>query len=353
MTPKGFLGIDIGTFSVKIVEMAYAGKRRKLENYGEMQASALYEKPFRTFERSTLSFSNRDVVRAVAAVAKEANFKTNKAVFSIPDFSTFFTTITLPAMTDEEIPQAVNYEAPQHIPLPLQGVTLDWQIVERQEAVNGGTGSIKILLVAVPNDVIQQYQQIAEGAGLEIVSLEAEVFSLSRALIGEEEKVGVVSLVDIGARSTTINVIDNGILKVSHSFDTSGSDFTSVIAKSLGLEYLEAEKLKKEHGLLSQKNGTEEAMSPLIDLILQEIKKIFSSFFQSEKKEIRKVILAGASANMPGITDYFAKNLAKPVSVADPFSSIFYPPILENDLRVMGPSYAIAVGAALRGLEGI
>jgi len=77
ITPKGFLGIDIGTSAIKIVELSRAGKRRKLDNYGEMKAEALYEKPFRTFEKSTLSFSNRDVVRALSAVLKEAGFKTN------------------------------------------------------------------------------------------------------------------------------------------------------------------------------------------------------------------------------------------------------------------------------------
>jgi len=185
IAPKGFLGIDIGTSAIKIVEMSRAGKRRKLDNYGEMKAEALYEKPFRTFEKSTLSFSNRDVVRSLSAVLKEAGFKTNKAFFAIPDFSTFFTTISLPAMTDEEIPQAVDYEAPQHIPLPLQSVTLDWQIIEREAGAAAGQETIKVLLVAVPKDVIQQYQQIAQAVGLELISMEAEVFSLSRALIGD------------------------------------------------------------------------------------------------------------------------------------------------------------------------
>ena len=101
INPKGFLGIDIGTSTIKIVEMSHLGKRKKLDNYGEMKAEALYEKPFRTFEKSTLSFSNRDVVRALSAILKEGGFKTNKAYFSIPDFSTFFTTISLPTMTDE------------------------------------------------------------------------------------------------------------------------------------------------------------------------------------------------------------------------------------------------------------
>lgn len=350
IAPKGFLGIDIGTSAIKIVELSRSGKRKKLDNYGEMKAEALYEKPFRTFEKSTLSFSNRDVIRTLSAVIKEAKFKTNKAFFSIPDFSTFFTMISLPAMTEEEIPQAVDYEAPQHIPLPLQSVNLDWQIVEREVNPASKQETLKILLVAVPKDVILQYQQIAAAAGLELISMEAEVFSLARALIGEAEKNQAISLIDIGARSTTINIIDNGILRISHSFDTSGNDFTTVMAKGLSVGYAEAESLKRKQGVLPE-NKSRETMLPLIDLIIEEIKKIFSSFFQAEGKEIKKVVLAGGSALMPGIVDYFAKNLSKPVELANPFINIYYPPILENTLKEMGPSYAIAVGAALRGLE--
>ncbi len=351
IAPKGFLGIDIGTSTIKIVEMSRLGKRRKLDNYGEMKAEALYEKPFRTFEKSTLSFSNRDVVRALSAILKETGFKTNKAFFSIPDFSTFFTTINLPAMTDEEVPQAVNYEAPQHIPLPLQSVTLDWQIVEREANATPGQETIKVLLVAVPKDVIQQYQQIAQTVGLELLSMEAEAFSLSRAVITEAEKNKTVSLIDVGARSTTINIVDNGILRVSHSFDTSGSDFTTVIAKGLNIEYTEAELLKKKQGLLAESGGVKEIMLPLIDLIIEEIKKIFSSFYQAEGKDVKKVFLAGGSALMPGLVGYFTKNLSRPTEIVNPFTNIYYPPILEDTLKEIGPSYAIAVGAALQGLE--
>ena len=92
-------------------------------------------------------------------------------------------------------------------------------------------------------------------------------------------------------------------------------------------------------------------MLPLIDLIIEEIKKIFSSFFQAEGKEVKKIVLAGGSALMPGLADYFMKNLSKPAEIANPFTNIYYPPILEDTLKEMGPSCAIAVGAALRGLE--
>ena len=92
-------------------------------------------------------------------------------------------------------------------------------------------------------------------------------------------------------------------------------------------------------------------LSPLIDLMLSEIGKISQNFYQAEGKEIEKVILAGGSALLPGLKEYSSDRLKKPVEIADPFAEIFYPPVLSQTLKEIGPSYAIAVGMALRGLE--
>jgi type IV pilus assembly protein PilM len=349
-TSKSFLGVDIGTSSIKLVEMSRWGKRKKLENYGEIQAEALYKKPFRTFEKSTLSLAGSDIVRAITAVLKEARISTKNTFFSIPDFSSFFTTFTLPAMTDQELPQAVNYEARQHIPLPLSEVTLDWQIIEGTVA-DQKSPPLKILLVAVPNEIIQQYQEIARASKLALLALEAEVFGLARALVRDSKDTLPTLLVDIGARSTTISIIDKGALKTSHSFDTAGSDLTDAVARGFRVDFKEAEKMRREYGLLPGEKNIQSSMLPLVDLILNEIQKVSQNYFQNENKEIKKVIMAGGSSLMPGLSDYFAKNLEKPMEIANPFSDVYYPPILEKILKEMGPSYAIAVGTALRGLE--
>lgn len=347
--PKKFLGIDIGTSSIKIVELSSFGKRKKLENYGELSALALYEKPFRTFEKNTLLFSTQDVARAITGILQEAKIKTKDVCFSIPDFSTFFTWFELPAMTKEEIPQGVRYEARQHIPLPLSEVTLDWQIIEGEISDHKRT-KVKILLVVVPNEVVNQYQVIANFCNLKLQALEAEVFGLSHALIGDEKR--AVALVDIGAQSTTCNIVDKGVLKRSHSFDSSANDLTETISKSLGIDYQEAEELKKKIGLLPlPKKSIRNILTPLIDLILVEVQEISHNFYRSEAKRVEKIILAGKTALMPGLREYFQEELKKETKIADPFSNIFCPPILEKELKEMGPSYAIAVGMALRGLE--
>ncbi|TFG35942.1 MAG: type IV pilus assembly protein PilM [Parcubacteria group bacterium] len=356
LVPKKYLGIDIGTSFIKIVEISEFGNRRKLENYGEIESSALYEKPFRTFNKSTLFLSSKDIAKAINAVREEANMKTFRAVFSIPDFSTFFTNFKLPLMDKEELPQAVRYQARQLIPLPLAEITLDWQLIEDKASEDKKSG-MKILLAAVPNEVINQYQEIARLAKIEMVALEAEVFGLTRALIKDEEK-DVVAIIDIGAQSTTCNIVDKKILKTSYSFDVSSNELTEVISKGVNVDYKKAEDLKRKYGVrpletIDEKIGqeTRQALLPLVDLILREIEKIFNNFFQTEKKEIKKIVLAGGLAFMPGLSEYFAQKFDKEIEIANPFLNVFCPPILEQRLKEMGPSYAIAVGMALRELK--
>ena len=358
LLPKNFLGIDIGTSYIKIAEISKSGHKKKLENYGQLSASAFYEKPFRTLEKNTLFLSNQEIVEAIKAIIEEAGIKTRQVVFSIPDFSSLFTNFELPPMTKEELPQAVRYEAKQHIPLPLAEVTLDWQVIESRPLDDKRT-SFKILLVAVPNEVVNQYQEIARISQLELFALEAEAFSLMRSLVDEDEK-KPIALIDIGVRSTTCSIIDKRILKTSHSFDISGNDLTSTLTKGLDISFAEAEKLKKQYGIEGLRNDKvvrngqtiREILLPLIDVILREIKEILNNFYQQERKEVEKIILAGSTALLPGLKEYFKESLDnKEVKIGNPFSNIFYPPILEKTLTEIGPSFAIAIGSALRGLE--
>ena len=357
--PKRFLGIDIGTSYIKIMEISRFGNRRKLENYGSLPAAVLYQKPFRTFEKSTLLLSTDDISRAIRAVLAEAKIKTSTTIFSIPDFSTFFTNFELPLMTKEELPRAVEFEARQHVPLPLAEVTLDWQITEGEVSDKGktpksrpvgttGQANLKILLAAVPNEVINQYREIARISQLEMFALEAEVFGLKRALVDEEER-KPIALVDIGAQTTTCSIVDKKILESSHSFDMSGNDFTKIISDGLNLGYEEAENLKIKEGLSDKE--VREILLPLIDVVLREVSGVLNNFSNKKGREIQKIILAGGSALLPGLKDYLAENLKTEVEIANPFSKIFYPPILEKKLKEMGPAFTIAVGMALRGLE--
>lgn len=350
LIPKNFLGIDIGTSVIRVVELSRWGNRIKLENYGEIESKSLYEMPFRTFEKTALLLSDQDISRAVRGILRKAKIKTKKAIFAIPDFSTFYTTFEMPQMTDEELAQAVKFEARQYIPLPLSEVVLDWSVVNRKDLKKAKRkGNFKVLLVAVPNEVIRQYQEIAKYSNLKLLAVEAEAFGLVRALVKEDKR--IIALVDIGAQSTTASIIDDGVLKLSHSFDMSGNNLTHVLTGALSIDYKEAEELKSKYGINPSKENIRDVIIPLIDLILSEIKKISQSFYRSEGKAVQKVILSGGTAFLPGLKEYFSQQLKRDVDIADPFKEIFYPPILENILKEKGSSYAVAIGMALRGFE--
>lgn len=345
--PKNFLGIDIGTSSVKIVELSQKKGEKKLENYGELKTETLYEKPFRTFEKNVLTISCENVSRGIRAVLEEAKIKTRKANFSIPDFSSFFTTFDLPAMTEEELSNAVKFEAQRHIPIPQSEVTLDWQIIKGEKSEKK-SGHIKILLVAVSNQIIHQYQELARLCFLELGSLEAEIFGLLRASVKEDKS---LILLDIGAQSSTISAVHKQKLCLSHSVDIAGKEMTRVLSKGFNLDYKAAEELKQKYGLLPLRKDVRDILLPLINSMAEEVEKISQDFKKIENEEIKKIILAGAGALIPGLKEYFSGKFQIEVEIANPFSDIIYPPVLEENLKIIGPSYAIAVGTAMRGLE--
>jgi len=348
--PKKFLGIDIGTSSIRVVELSQKHEKRFLENYGEIKIFPFQKIPFGTFEKNNFSLSTKETAKGILTILKEAGIQTKDVNFSIPDFTSFFTYLELPSMTEKEIPSAITYEARNYIPLPLSELTLDWSIIEKK-TIDSLESTLKILVIAIPNETVYQCEEIAKLAGLHLKSLEAEAFSLTRSLAkNNKENIGII---DIGARSTTCNIIENGILKTSHSFNFSGNEMTEILSKSLEIDYEQAEECKKNVGIKieeSTEKKIREILLPLIDAVLIEIKKIFANFHQ-EGKEITKVVLTGGSCLLPGLKDYFFEKLEKPVEIANPFLDISYPAILKELLEKMGPTYAIAVGLALKGFE--
>ncbi|MFC1789412.1 type IV pilus assembly protein PilM [Patescibacteria group bacterium] len=345
---NSFLGIDIGTSAIKVVELSRQNDRIKLENYGEISSQNFYEKPYRTMDKSTLLLSSHEIAKAISAIFEESKIKERKTNLSIPDFSSFFIDFSLPPMSAEEVPEAIRYEARRYIPMPLSEVALDWSVIDGKIGNKEKGTPLKILLAAVPIEVINQYQEIASLSGTKLNVIEAEAFGLLRSLVGQDKE--TIGLIDIGAQSTTINIVDKASLKKSHSFDISGNELTQVISKSFNTSYEDAELLKSIKGL-DPRGPVRKILVPLTDYIIAETEKIFQNFYRTEKKKVKKIILTGGSAKIPGLSEYFSENLKIETKIGNPFANIFYPPILEENFKEMGPSYAVAIGMAKRGLE--
>jgi len=346
--PKRMVGVDIGTASIKIVELSRWGHGKTLENYGEIKSESLYKEPFRSTEKKGgYLLSNYFVSRAIRAVLDEARIKTKAVIFSIPDFSTFCTSFELPPMSANELNEAVYYNAAQYIPLPVTETTLDWRLIRGTPGVKGSP--LEIFLVAIPNHIVEDYQKVAQLAGLELYAVEAEVLGLARSLLKDDR--GCSCFIDIGVQSTTINIVERKSLKKSYSFDFAGSQLTYSVASSLGLGHAEAEELKNKEGLISTKEEISKILYLLIDPLIVEVKKVLSDFYIQENKEVDAIYLTGGTSAMPGLKEYFAEVLKKKVEIPNCFSELLYPPILEETLGKMAPSFSVATGVALGGLE--
>lgn len=344
--PKKMVGIDIGTSSIKIVEISRWGEGKTLENYGEIKSDFIYKAPISATQRGATLLAGKFVATAVRGILNEARIKTKSVIFSIPDFSTFCTSFEIPQMPEKEIPEAIYYNASQYITLPISEVTLDWRLINGNPAANA---PLKVFLVAIPNQVIQEYQQIAKDAGLELYALEAEAMGITRALIKNNKK--TVCVMDIGVQSSTINIIDNGFLKRSYSFNFYSSQLSKAVASALGVPEREAEAIKNKEGIISSRHGVSETLYLLIDPLLSKVRSISAEFLQTEKKQVEEIYLTGGTAHLPGLKEYFEESLDKKAYVPNCFSDLLYPPILEKTLRDMSPSYSVAVGVALSGLE--
>lgn len=346
---KKILGIDIGTDSIKILEASAKGKTSILENYGEIRTAHITETPFKMDEKSSMNLADKNIASAILEIKEEAGIKTNEACFSIPDFCSFFTTLEIPQMDEEEIPQAVQYEVRPYIPMPLSEIYLDWIITEGQM----GKTKIKMLIAAIPNWVVDQYKEIAKNSNLRARFLEPEAFALARS-VSQSHKENILGVIDMGARSATCGVIERGILKNSYSFNLAGNELTERLSRSLNIDYAKAEELKKQYGLMTdgpKKEEIKKVLRPLMDSVMEELKKVLRNFYRDEGKEVEKIVLSGGMALMPGIKNYFKEEFQKEAVIARPFDSFSYPPQLKETLEKKGPSYAVCAGLALKGLE--
>jgi len=347
---KKCLGIDIGASSIKIVEISRFGKKKKLENYAEFQLP-LEEKKINLFHKDTLGLLSDQVSEILKAVLKRARIKKRKVAFSLPDFATFFTTFDLPPMTEVEVPQAVEFEARHHIPVPLSEVSFDWQIIKKEKVLPGV--KLKILLVAIPNQVLRSYQQMASLAGLEVEGMEAEIFGLIRSSIPSEIRSFPVCLVDIGWESTTVSITKDGFLRSSHSFDLSSNDFTNALMKKLHISYKEAEDLKKESGLNPENKEVFLVLSEQASFLGRDIESVCRDFEKAEKEKVDYVILSGGTSTLFGLREYLQNFLKRKVRFSNPFSQLSFPQALKPRIEELAPSFGVAVGVAMRGVDNI
>ena len=348
---RGNLGVDIGTSSIKIVELEKRGGRFSLVNYGifEMKTSGAPVKQEDAW-RSILKLSDQEIASGIKELIKKAGITSTDAVASIPAFSTFATVIEMPYDSNEDLARALPFEAKKYIPIPLDEVVLDWSIVgvTDSKTENGQQPStVEVFLAAVPKEETSRYQNIMKASGIKMRALELENSALIRALFGNDLSPSVI--INIGGRSTSIIIINKGYERVSHNYEVGGFEITKAISQSLNVSLEKAEDLKRKFGLRKgDDNIITESMTTLIDMMAFETQKTISNYEDTKKEKISNILLIGGLTNMPGLVDYFQGKLGRPVKLGNPFSRLIYPSELEPITAELSSIFSVAIGLAMR-----
>src|SRR3989344_6226274 len=297
-----YLGVDIGTTSIKVVEVKPGKKMPAVVNYGFSEESKYLGRPTSAIQTSSLKLFDQEASEILISIIRKMKPQTNQVIASFPIFSAFVTVLDLPEMTSSELRSSIAYQAKQYIPLPISEVSLEWLKVGEFNDDKGYRHQ-QILLLSVPLEHIAKFKKIFEMANLELRWLELESLSVGRILIGSDPT--PTAIIDIGSRSTNIGFFDGGQLKFNAQSDFGGASLTQALASSLNVNPRRAEELKKERGLVG--SGAEYELStimlPFLDAIIGDVKK--SEFnYQNQFPDLRpieRVILSGGGANLLGI----------------------------------------------------
>ena len=357
LQPEAF-GLDISDVSLKIVNLERRRGDLNLASIGETQIKEGVIRNGEIKDKESLIKS----VKLAIAEAKGKKISTKYVVVSLPEKKSFLQVIQMPKILKEDLKSAVIFEAENYIPLPIEEVYLDSQIVE---PVVNHLDHYDVLISALPKKMVDPYVECLKAAGLEPLALEIESLSIARSLVKDELTSSPVLLIDFGATRTSLIVFSGHSLRFTFSIPVSSQNFTENITRSMKIDPEEAEKLKIKYGLQTQatKEGGEvfDALIPPLTDLIEQIKKCLD-YYQSHSahehlppdgQEMKKVFLCGGGANLKGLPALLSQQLELPVEVGNPWINILdeknkeKPKIpLEESLK-----YATAIGLALRGIK--
>ncbi len=340
------IGLDLGNTSFRAVEL----DRKKGDLV--LLKSAIYENTKLNFD----SESKEDLdayAYALKEFISESGFTTPYVAVGLDERYIYMRIIKFPQMADKELKNAVNFEAEQYIPLPLEEVNVSYQRLDIDYA---DKQKINVQVVAARKTILERYVQILKKARLVPKSIEPETLALSRAIGDSQDNPSASLILDMGFSRTIIIISYGGFVRFTRNVPIGGDVLTRSLKQTLNLDQNQADEYKKTYGMdKSQVDGkVYDVIKPHIDNIIGEVQRA-SIFFtkQQPNASIKRVILTGGTAQMPGLLLYLASNLDFEVEAASPFKTIqVTPKVMQQDPKLLdhGPIYSTAIGLALKEL---
>jgi type IV pilus assembly protein PilM len=352
------VGIDIGTSSIKVIELKRENGRAVLDTYGALALGQYVEGGH---IGAVTNLDSVTLAKALKDVLKETNITSQNVVLGIPSVSSIIFILQLPAEIDEKnFPTVIPAESKKFIPVPLTDVSLDWYVLPRREDSgtesrvlneSGGVAQISVLVVATLNETLVKYTEVLQKTTLPMDALEIEVFSNVRSCLTRE--LYPVLIVDIGASKTKLTIVEHGIVETFRLVNRGSADMTLAISHALELPFEKAESIKRDTGLIASSehpHAPEVLKTQFVD-IFQEANNTMLAYEKRYNKNIGKIIFTGGGAMTRGLLEYAAQSFSTELSIADPFSKISSPVFLGGVLKTTGPEFSIALGLAMKKLQ--
>lgn len=312
---KPVFGLDIGLSSLKVMQINRDRKRQHVIGYGVTSFDS------NVFEDGILVKPEELAKVAFELFDKHiiGSITTPRTVMAIPASKTFTRSMTLPKLKPKDLAAAVQLEAEQYIPVPLNDLYLDYSIISENEK------EMEILAVAVPKRMVDSYLNLTRLLGLDVVAVETTISAAGRLFVQAEQSDVPTVLIDLGSLSTDITIYDKGLV-VTGTVAGGGDSFSNLIAEKLGVTKQEAHIIKTKYGLGVSKKQKEisEGLKPVLDQLIKEIRRMIRYYEERSNtdKKIAQIVTMGGGANMPGLSDYMTSTLRLPVRMCDPWQHL-------------------------------
>lgn len=338
------LGIDVGQSTIKLVLISKDTGSLVLENMSEVKVPPMEVK---TTEDRSKYFG--EIAKIIKGVLTDLKIKEKRVVVDLPESEVISRLIRLPPLKDSEILDALKFEAETFVPYPLDEVSIDYDVVEKDDA-----GRLTVFVVAAKNELIQFLVKMFKTLGMELMALESPSIALGRVIKNSIKTVERVVAVDFGEKYTSIFNFNKGNVYFSRSIPVGGESLTRAVSLGLGLDMSSAEEYKKAYGIKENEleGKIRTATMPVLNTITEEIRKAMALFVEdSGGKAVELLILSGGGARLPGMAEELTKLMGVEVQIIQPFINIDVTKIkLPIDLNNDGSRFTLAVGLALRGM---
>lgn len=345
---RSLVGLDIGSSSVKAVELARTKQGIELVSLGVERLA----------QDTVVDGAIMDALAVATAINTmfEANrVKTKNVATSVSGHSVIVKRISLPTMNEDELFDRIPAEASQHIPFDINDVSLSHQLLEVLDT------QMDVLLVAVKKDKILNHTNVLAQAGKTPVVVDIDAFALQNCFEANYETESGLSsgqtnaLLNVGASVMSINIARTGIPLFTRDISVGGNQYTDALQKELDLSFDDAERLKQGEPVAGVSEEQKAAiLRSVSDILILEIQKTFDFFRATTSGEnIQKIYVAGGTARVPGLLDLLREEFALPVEELNPFRRLVINPGRHNEdeIRKIAPRLAIAVGLALRSFD--